>query len=112
MPHLRRIGLSQRGQPSARTILRRAGRATGILMTNPQKYHTPAYYRIRLKGRLNRKWSAWFDEMAISTKVDETILTGLLADQAALHGLLIKIRDLNLTLLSAERLEADPEDKQ
>jgi hypothetical protein len=65
-----------------------------------------------LNGRLDRKWSDWFDQMEISTEGDQTILTGPVADQAALHGLLIRIRDLNLTLLSVERLEPVQQEKQ
>jgi hypothetical protein len=74
-------------------------------MTNPRKYHGSTAYRIILKGCLDPKWSDWFEQMAISTEGGETTLTGPVADQAALHGLLIRIRDLNLTLLSVERLE-------
>ena len=74
-------------------------------MTNPHKYYSSTDYRIRLKGCLDPKWSDWFEQMAISTEGGETILTGPVADQAALHGLLIRIRDLNLTLLSVERIE-------
>jgi hypothetical protein len=81
-------------------------------MTNPNKYHTPANYRIRLKGHLDDKWSDWFEEMDISSGGGETILAGSLADQAALHGLLIRIRDMNLTLLSVEQIDRDPEDKK
>ena len=73
-------------------------------MTNPHKYHGVTDYRIKLKGHLDPKWSDWFEQMAIFTEGDKTILTGPVADQAALHGLLIRIRDLNLTLLSVERL--------
>lgn len=69
-----------------------------------QKYHGPSVYRIRLKGRLEPNWSNWFGQMAIFTTSDATTLTGPVADQAALHGLLNRIRDLNLTLLSVERL--------
>ena len=81
-------------------------------MTNPHKYHAPIQFRIKLKGHLDHKWSDWFEEMAISTEGDKTILTGPVADQAALHGLLIRIRDLNLTLLSVEQIDPDPEDKK
>jgi len=73
-------------------------------MTNPHKYHGLRDYRIKLKGCLDHEWSDWFEQMTISTEGNQTILTGPLADQAALHGLLIRIRDLNLTLLSVERL--------
>ena len=74
-------------------------------MTNPHNIHGPTNYRIRLKGHLDRKWSDWFGQMVISTERADTILTGSVADQAALHGLLIRIRDLNLTLLSVELIE-------
>jgi hypothetical protein len=74
-------------------------------MTNSQKHHGSTEYRIQIKGRLDPKWTDWFEQMAISTEGDNTILSGPVVDQAALHGLLIRIRDLNLTLLSVERLE-------
>ena len=81
-------------------------------MTNPHKNTTPAHYRIKLKGHLDHNWSDWFDQMAICARDGETILTGAVADQAALHGLLIRIRDLNLTLLSVEQTDPDQEDKK
>ena len=81
-------------------------------MTNQNKYQISAHYRIRLKGYLDDTWSAWFEEMTISSEGAETILTGPVADQAALHGLLIRIRDLNLTLLSVEQTDPDQEDKK
>jgi hypothetical protein len=81
-------------------------------MTKHHKPHTPEQYRIKLKGHLDSQWSNWFEEMAISSEGGETVLTGQVADQAALHGLFIRIRDLNLTLLSVERMDPDQEDKQ
>ncbi len=80
-------------------------------MTKSHKSYLPVNYRIRLKGYLDNKWSDWFEQMAISSEGEETILTGQVADQAALHGLLIRIRDLNLILLSVERMEPDKENK-
>lgn len=80
-------------------------------MTNPRKFHDSRDYRIKLKGYLDPKWSDWFEHMDLSTEGGVTVLKGPVADQAALHGLLIRIRDLNLTLLSVERIEANPEDK-
>jgi len=74
-------------------------------MTNPHKYHGTRDYRIKLKGCLDPEWSLWFESMAISTEDGVTVLEGPVADQAALHGLLIRIRDLNLTLLSVERIK-------
>ena len=63
-------------------------------------------YRIVIKGHLDSEWSEWFDGLTI-TLVDtgETILTGPIVDQTALHGVLIKIRDLGLPLLSLTRTE-------
>ena len=61
----------------------------------------PTNYHIRLKGHLDDHWSAWFDNMAISNEANgEAVLRGPLVDQAALHGVLIKIRDLGLPLLA------------
>jgi hypothetical protein len=74
-------------------------------MTGRHKYPGATDYRIKVKGRLDHQWSDWFEHMTIGTDAGDTILTGPVADQAALHGLLIRIRDLNLTLLSVVRLE-------
>jgi hypothetical protein len=58
-------------------------------------------YHIRLKGHLDQHWSDWFDNMTISNEANgEAVLSGRLPDQAALHGILIKIRDLGLPLLA------------
>ena len=63
-------------------------------------------YQIRVRGILDKKWAAWFDGFAISWKgQDETVLTGRVIDQAALHGILSKVRDLGLDLLLAKRIE-------
>ena len=59
------------------------------------------YYHIRVKGHLADHWSAWFDGLTISNEENgEAVLHGSLPDQAALHGVLIKIRDLGLPLLA------------
>ena len=65
-------------------------------------------YEIVVKGHLDSDWSDWFDGLTI-TLVDngETILTGPIVDQTALHGVLIKIRDLGLPLLSLIRVESE-----
>ena len=61
----------------------------------------PEYYEIKIKGHLDPSWSKWFAGLTVAHLTqDETLLSGMLADQAALHGLLERIRDLNLTLLS------------
>ena len=62
------------------------------------------WYRIRLQGRLDARWATWFDEMQLSSDEDgTTVLQGRVQDQAALHGLLAKIRDIGLPLLSVVR---------
>ena len=66
-------------------------------------------YEIRIAGRLAPRWAAWFDGMALTTAGDgTTVLAGPVADQAALHGVLARIRDLGLPLVSVTRLDADP----
>jgi hypothetical protein len=66
----------------------------------PDKPH-PEIYRIRIQGQLDNQWTDWFDEMIITLEEDgNTLLTGQVIDQAALHRLLKKIRDLGLTLIS------------
>jgi hypothetical protein len=65
-------------------------------------------YRIRIKEQLDQHWSAWFGGLRITTEANgETVLTGEVVDQAALHGLLSKVRDLQLTLLSVYSLETE-----
>lgn len=65
----------------------------------------PMRYEIHVEGILDQRWSNWFEEMTITSQPGgETIIAGPVADQAALHGLLTKIRDLNLPLISLRRL--------
>ena len=60
-----------------------------------------SFYKIRVKGHLDRRWSDWFDGLEIiNLQSGETILSGDIVDQAALHGVLAKVRDLNLLLIS------------
>ncbi len=66
----------------------------------------PTLYEIRLKGHLGKEWIEWFEGMAITLDDSgETVLTGPIADQSALHGLLKKIRDLGMPLLSVTCVE-------
>ncbi len=61
----------------------------------------PEYYEIKIKGRLDQRWSEWFAGLELTyLEENETLLCGVLPDQAALHGLLERVRDLNLVLLS------------
>ncbi|MCB8946143.1 MAG: hypothetical protein H6658_20550 [Ardenticatenaceae bacterium] len=67
------------------------------------KQPQPKIFEIRLQGHLDARWASWFDGMSITlTENGETVLTGPVADQAALHGLLKKVRDLSLPLLSVQ----------
>jgi len=71
--------------------------------TDPSK---PVVYQIRIKGHLGCQWSDWFEGLTITHKDDgETLLTGPVADQSALHGLIKKVRDLGMPLVSVNRLE-------
>jgi hypothetical protein len=75
-------------------------------MTNGREFDKRGTYQIRVKGNLDQKWSDWFDGFTITPQADgATLLTGPVVDQAALHGLLGKIRDLGLPLLSVKRME-------
>ncbi len=66
------------------------------------------WYEIRIQGRLDDRWSAWLDDLDLFHSDDgTTVLRGLVGDQAALHGLLHKVRDLGLPLLSVSQI--DPE---
>ena len=66
----------------------------------------PAVYQIKVKGQLSADWRAWFDGMTITQDATgATLITGPVADQAALHGLLRKVRDLGLTLLALSSSE-------
>ena len=63
-------------------------------------------YQIRIKGHLGRQWTDWFEGLTITLEDNgETLLTGPVVDDAALHGLLRKVRDLGMPLLSVNRVE-------
>ena len=68
----------------------------------------PGWYRIRIQGRLERRWSTWFDGMSLTHGSDgTTVLRGQVGDQAALHGLIQKVGDLGLTLLEVTHESPD-----
>jgi hypothetical protein len=68
-------------------------------------------YEIRLQGHLHSRWGAWFDGLSLTNESDgTTIISGLVADQAALHGLLQKVRDIGLTLVSVTQSDPDQPD--
>ena len=65
-------------------------------------------YEIRIKGHLGQQWTAWFEGMTITHPDNgETLITGPIVDQAALHGLLRKVRDLGLPLISVSQIPPD-----
>ena len=77
-------------------------------MTDGREFDRPSFYRIRVKGNLDPKWSDWFYGFTITQQpAGTTLLAGQVTDQAALHGLLAKIRDLGLPLLSVKRTGDD-----
>jgi hypothetical protein len=86
--------------------------------TQPVGQHEPGLYEIRLEGRLHERWLAWFDGMTLTSVPNPspdspgsagagvvTILRGPVADQAALHGILARLRDLGMPLISIARVE-------
>lgn len=80
-------------------------------MAQNRPFDSPGVYRIQVKGDLDRKWSDWFDGFAITSQPDDTtLLVGTVRDQAALHGVLTKIRDLGLPLLTVQCVETAPRD--
>jgi hypothetical protein len=68
--------------------------------------HDPELYEMRVKGHLDNKWAVLFEGMTLTLEDNgETLIAGLVADQAALHGLLRKVRDLGMPLLAVTRVE-------
>ena len=69
----------------------------------------PRWYEIRLRGHLDDRWADWFEGLTITREDNgETVLRGPIVDQAALHGLLRKVRDLGVPLLSVMQVEPTP----
>ena len=79
---------------------------------NPQTHPSqPGVYQIRIEGHLGSQWTDWFEGLTITLEDNGvTLLTGPVIDQAALHGLLRKVRDLGMPLLSINRVEPDQTD--
>ena len=72
----------------------------------------PRWYEFRLRGHLDDKWADWFEGLTITREDNgETVLRGPIVDQAALHGLLRKVRDLGMPLLSVMQVEPTPANK-
>jgi hypothetical protein len=74
--------------------------------TIPETASEAGHYEIRLKGHLDDRWAIWFGDMVITLEENgDSVLTGPLIDQAALHGLLKKVRDLGIPLLSVNYVD-------
>lgn len=74
-------------------------------MNEGKKFDETAVYQIRLKGILDPSWSDWFDNFTITTQGEETLMEGPVADQAALHGILSKINNLGLAIVTVTQVE-------
>ena len=76
-----------------------------------ENHHEPERYEIRIKGHLDDKWADWFEGLTITREDNgETLLIGPVVDQAALHGVLRKVRDLGMPLLSVSRVRPSQAD--
>ena len=76
-----------------------------------EDHHEPERYEIRIKGHLDDKWADWFEGLTITREDNgETLLTDPVVDQAALHGVLRKVRDLGMPLLSVSRVRPSQAD--
>ena len=69
----------------------------------------PVRYEIRVDGVLDDQWADWFGGLQVNTEGTHTVIVGMLPDQPALHGVLAKVRDLGLSLISVRRLDAGDE---
>jgi hypothetical protein len=80
--------------------------------TFDEKHIQHPHYQIRIKGHLDARWAEWFEGLTIMQEADDvTLLTGPVADQAALYGLLKKVRDLGMPLISVSAVERSPSTK-
>ena len=86
--------------PTAETLLCTLSRIVRGEMSSKNQH-----YEIRIQGHVRLDWSSWFDDLMIRhDECGETVVTGMLPDQTALHGVLQKIRDLGLTLVAVKRI--------
>ena len=80
-------------------------------MNPPTDFSEPVYYEFRVRGRLSQTGAGWFEGMSLSVDEDttppQTIIGGYVLDQSALHGLINRIRDLGLTLVSVQRIDGE-----
>jgi len=83
----------------------------GKTHASPEDRYEPGSYKIRIQGHLDKRWAAWFEGLTITLEDNgDTLLTGPVIDQAALHGLLKKVRDLGMPLVSVSPVESGQAD--
>jgi hypothetical protein len=79
--------------------------------TSTGNHNGAGWYEIRLKGHLDSRWAAWFDGLSLTHDSDgTTVISGPVLDQAALHGLLHKVRDVGIPLVSVAQIDPDEPD--
>jgi hypothetical protein len=82
-----------------------------VTHASTEDHHEPGRYEIRLKGHLDNRWANWFEGLTITREDNgDTLLTGPVVDQAALHGFLRNVRDLGLPLLSVIQIKPEQAD--
>jgi hypothetical protein len=106
------MGASSRNQAPGRPdrLCLRLNRFERESMAGGREYDRPAIYEIRVKGKLDARWSSWFANMQIIPQPSgECLLTGPIRDQAALYGAISRLRDLGLVLISIHRVSMEEE---
>jgi hypothetical protein len=95
-------------KPAEKTIQSTESRIMSDKINANPEPNQSLIYRIKIKGHLGSQWTDWFEGMTITAKDDgETLITGSVADQAALYGLLKKVRDLGIPLVSVSPVEPE-----
>jgi hypothetical protein len=90
---------------------KRTRRRMSETLASTEDPHEPQFYEIRVRGHLNPRWSSQFEGLTITLEENgDTLLTGPVIDQAALHGLFKKVRDLGMALVSVSTVESDQAD--
>jgi hypothetical protein len=98
--------INERRQRRPRSIAGSNSRRSAMSEISTGMHHEAGRYEIRLKGHLDSRWAAWFDGLTLTNENDgTTLIQGPIADQAALHGLLQKVRDVGLPLVSVTQVD-------